>query len=69
MERTITESGALYFVQHKRTTPEGLRRHGTVPQIWNSRISSMRRPSGIFSCTSITAQDGRNAAPDGTIAM
>ena len=50
MERTITQSGALYFVQHKRTVPT-LRQHRAAPRIWNFRIRSARRlrlPGTVF---------------------
>jgi len=41
MVPTITQSGALYFVQHKGTVPGTRRRHGAVPRIWNFRIKSV----------------------------
>jgi hypothetical protein len=40
MERTITESGALYFVQHKETVHNPPRRRGAAPRIWKFRIGS-----------------------------
>jgi hypothetical protein len=43
MEHTITESSALYFVQHKETVSNSPQRRGAVPRIWKFRIGSVRR--------------------------
>lgn len=42
MERTITQSGALYFVQHKETVTVTPQRRSPVPRIWSFRVRSVR---------------------------
>jgi hypothetical protein len=42
MEQTITQSGALYFVQHKGIVSDTRRRRDTVPRIGNFRIRPLR---------------------------
>jgi hypothetical protein len=51
MEQTITQSGALYFVQHKGTAPSTPQRNGIVPRKIRSmrrRLSRIRLPRTLF---------------------
>jgi len=43
MEQTITQSGALYFVQHKEALPTTRRSKTKGPRSWNFRIKSVDR--------------------------
>jgi len=44
MEPTITQSGALYFVQHKGMVPDTPLRRDPVLRVWNFRSLPRRIP-------------------------